>query len=59
MPGTHFVTFVADTRGKLTEAIMAMQSSKDMTTYLEAVGDSREIEAINMFSELQRWSNGG
>jgi hypothetical protein len=38
---------------------MAMQSSKDMATYLEAVGDSREIEAINMFSELQRWSNGG
>ena len=59
MPGTHFVTFVADTRGKLTEAMMAMQSSQDMAAYIQAVGDSREIEAVNMFSEVQRWSNGG
>ena len=59
MPSTHFVTFVADTLGKLTMAIVAMQSSKDMATYLEAVGHSIEIEAINLFSQLQRWSNGG
>ena len=59
IPGTHFVTFVADTRGKLTEAIMAMQNSKDMAAYIQAVGGSREIEGINMFSEVQRWSNGG
>ena len=59
VPGTHFVTFVADTRGKLTEAIMAMQNSDDMAAYMQAVGSSRKIEAINMFSEVQRWSNGG
>ena len=57
--GTHFVTFVADTRGKLTEAIMAMQNSNDMAAYMQAVGSSRKVEAINMFSEVQRWSNGG
>ena len=59
VPGTHFVTFVADTRGKLTEAIMAMQNSNDMATYMQAVGSSRKVEANNMFSEVQRWSNGG
>ena len=59
VPGTHFVTFVADTRGKLTEAIMAMQNSNDMAAYMQAVGSSRKVEAINMFSEVQRWSNGG
>ena len=58
IPGTHFVTFVADTRGKLTEAIMAMQNSKDMSAYIEAVGESREIEGINMQSEIQRWTGG-
>ena len=58
IPGTHFVTFVADTRGKLTEAIMAMQNSKDMSAYIEAVGESREIEGINMQSEIQRWIGG-
>ena len=30
MPGTHFVTFVADTRGKLTEAMMALQGTEAM-----------------------------
>ena len=59
VPGTHFVTFVADTRGKLTEAIMAMQNSNDMAAYMQAVGSSRKVEAVNMFSEVQRWSNGG
>ena len=59
VPGTHFVTFVANTRGKLTEAIMAMQNSNDMAAYMQAVGSSRKVEAINMFSEVQRWSNGG
>ena len=59
VPGTHFVTFVADTRGKLTEAIMAMQNSNDMAAYMQAVGSSRKVEAITMFSEVQRWSNGG
>ena len=58
IPGTHFVTFVADTRGKLTEAIMVMQNSKDMSAYIEAVGESREIEGINMQSEIQRWTGG-
>ena len=58
VPGTHFVTFVADTRGKLTEAIMAMQNSNDIAAYMQAVGSSRKVEAINMFSEVQRWSNG-
>ena len=59
MPGTHFVTFVADSRGKLTEAIIEMQSSDEMAAYMESASDSRYLEATNMFFELKRWSNGG
>ena len=59
MPGTHFVTFVADSRGKLTEAMMAMQSSKEMASYMESASGARALEASNMFFELKRWANGG
>ena len=59
MPGTHFVTFVADSRGKLTEAMMAMKSSKEMASYMEIASGARALEAINMFFELKRWANGG
>ena len=59
MPGTHFVTFVADTRGKLTEAMMAMQSSEEMAAYMESASGARTPEATNMFFELKRWANGG
>ena len=59
MPGTHFVTFVADSRGKLTEAIIEMQSSDEMAAYMESASESRYLEATNMFFELKRWSNGG
>jgi hypothetical protein len=59
MPGTHFVTFVADSRGKLTEAMMAMQSSKEMANYMESASGARTPEATNMFFELKRWANGG
>lgn len=58
MPGTHFVTFVADSRGKLTEAFVAMQSSEEYAAYIRAAAVTREIEATNMFSEIKRWSNG-
>ena len=58
-PGTHFVTFVADSRGKLTEAMMAMQSSKEMASYMESASGARTPEATNMFFELKRWANGG
>ena len=58
MPGTHFVTFVADSRGKLTEAMMAMQSSKEMANYMESASGARTPEATNMFFELKRWANG-
>ena len=57
-PGTHFVTFVADSRGKLTEAMMAMQSSKEMASYMESASGARTPEATNMFFELKRWANG-
>jgi len=58
-PGTHFVTFVADSRGKLTEAMMAMQSSKEMASYMDSASGARTLEATNMFFELKRWANGG
>jgi hypothetical protein len=58
-PGTHFVTFVADSRGKLTEAIVAMQSSKESAAYMAAAAATRKLEATNMFSEVKRWANGG
>ena len=58
MPGTHLVTFVADSRGKLTEAIVAMQSSKESAAYMAAAAGTRKVEATNMFSEIKRWSNG-
>jgi hypothetical protein len=59
MPGTHFVTFVADSRGKLTEAMMAIQSSKEMASYMQSASGARTPEATNMFFELRRWANGG
>lgn len=59
MPGTHFVTFVGNSRGQLTEAIMQMQSTEAMSAYLEAAEGTRKVEAINMFSEVKRWTNGG
>ena len=59
MPGTHFVTFVADSRGKLTEAIVALQSSKDAAAFMKVAAGVRKLEAINMFSEVKRWTNGG
>lgn len=58
MAGTHFVTFVADSRGKLTDAIMAMQSTDEMETYMASASKSRILEATNMFAELKRWANG-
>ena len=57
MVGTHFVTFVADTRGKLTAAVMAMQSSEGMSNYMDAAGDARDVSAINMSLEVKRWTN--
>ncbi len=59
VPGTHFVTFVADSRGKLTEAVVAMQSSKESAAYMAAAAGTRTLEATNMFTEVKRWTNGG
>ena len=59
MPGTHFVTFVADSRGKLTEVIVAMQSSKESAAYMQAAAGMRVLDATNMFAEVKRWNNGG
>ena len=59
MPGTHFVTFVADSRGKLTEAIVAMQSSKESAAYMQSAAGMRMLDATNMFAEVKRWTNGG
>lgn len=58
MPGTHTVTFVADSRGKLTEAFVAMQSSKEFAAYMGAAAVTRELNSTSMFSEIKRWSNG-
>ena len=57
MPGTHFVTFVADTRGKLTEAMMALQGTEAMASYAAAASGTRTLEATNMTTEIKRWVN--
>jgi hypothetical protein len=57
MPGTHFVTFVADTRGKLTEAMMALQGTEAMASYTAAASGTRTLEATNMTAEIKRWVN--
>jgi len=57
MPGTHFVTFVADTRGKLTEAMMALQGTEAMASYVAAASGTRTLEATNMTTEIKRWMN--
>ena len=55
MPGTHFVTFVAESTGELIEQVMKIQGSPAMATYGKAVADVRTVEAINMFREVKRW----
>ena len=57
MPGTHFITFVADSRGKLMEAVTKMQASTQMAAYLAQIGDARELEQISMTIEAKRWAN--
>ena len=57
MPGTHFVTFVADTRGKLTEAMMALRGTEAMASYAAAASGTRTLEATNMTAEIKRWVN--
>lgn len=59
MAGTHFVTWVADSQGKLMEAMTALRSSKDTATYMEAASGTRTLEATNMSVEVKRWANGG
>ena len=55
MPGTHFVTFVAESTGELIEHVMKIQSSSAMAAYGKAVADVRTVESINMFREVKRW----
>lgn len=57
MPGTHFITFVADSRGKLIEAITRMQASEQMAAYLSQIGDTRKLEQTSMTVEAKRWAN--
>ena len=57
MPGTHFVLFVADTRRKLTEAMMALQGTEAMASYAAAASGTRTLEATNMTTEIKRWVN--
>ena len=59
MPGTHFVTWVADSRGKLVEAMQTVRSSPDTNAYRIAVSGKRTLEATNMSMEVKRWVNGG
>ena len=55
VPGTHFVTFVAESRGELIEHIMKVQGSPAMAIYSRAVAGIRTVEATNMFREVKRW----
>ena len=59
MPGTHFVTWVADSRGKLVEAMQTVRNSPDANAYRIAVSGKRTLEATNMSMEVKRWVNGG
>ena len=59
MPGTHFVTWVADSRGNLVEAMQAVRNSPDTDAYRIAVSGKRTLEATNMSVEVKRWVNGG
>ena len=59
MPGTHFVTWVADSRGNLVEAMQAVRNSPDTDAYRIAVSGKRTLEATNMSIEVKRWVNGG
>ena len=59
MPGTHFVTWVADSRGKLVEAMQTVRNSPDANAYRIAVSGKRTLEATNMSIEVKRWVNGG
>ena len=58
MPGTHFVTWVADSRGKLVEA-MGQYASAETQAYMAAASGKRTLEATNMSMEVKRWVNGG
>ncbi|MEL0218412.1 MAG: hypothetical protein VXB09_12250 [Gammaproteobacteria bacterium] len=55
VPGTHFVTFVAESTGELVEHVMKIQSSSAMAAYGKTVADLRTVESINMFREVKRW----
>lgn len=55
VPGTHFVTFVAESSGELIEHVMNIQSSPAMSAYGKAVADFRTVESTNMFREVKRW----
>lgn len=59
MPGTHFVTWVADSRGKLVEAMGAVRNSAETQAYMAAANGTRTLEATNMSMEVKRWVNGG
>ena len=59
MPGTHFVSWVADSRGKLVEAMQAVRNSPDTNAYMAAASGKRTLEATNMSIEVKRWVNGG
>ena len=55
IPGTHFVTFVAESSGELIDHILKIQASPAMAAYTQAVADVRRVEATNMFREVKRW----
>jgi hypothetical protein len=59
MAGTHFVTWVADSQGKLMEAMTALRASKDLAAYMGSASGKRTLEATNMSMEVKRWANGG
>ena len=54
--GTHFVTFVAENNAALIDGIMAMQTSDTMKSYVNAVSETRNLEATNISIELKLWS---
>ena len=54
--GTHFVTFVAGNNAALIDGVMAMQTSDTMKSYVNAVSETRNLEATNISIELKRWS---
>tara|TARA_B110000037_G_scaffold161592_1_gene182527 strand:- start:175 stop:897 length:723 start_codon:yes stop_codon:yes gene_type:complete len=54
--GTHFVSFVAENNSALIDGITAMQTSDAMKSYVNAVSESRTLEATNVSIELKRWS---